>query len=307
MLLPEFAAIRPLAREYCYAAYADALEGNWDAAKRHLDLANNLATACLGRPELIAEVVGSGIRKTIYQTGYRIIEVKPELLAAVEKYLGSPELNTVADQKHILESEFVAELTLARNFDSPEADRPVYPAPFDKIIRSADQEKLQKMTTVNRGDYMPNSHILRKFLLVRLRAWKPFMTQMMKSGIPSFAEYEKVTDITQNLPKSLAFIGRMSPVDEYAFYRALEFSQQYSDMNKAILKAVHIRPQMAEYPSSLDSLDMTIHSLIPSDKPIYTATETGIMISAFEPKPGASESVPVLSYPISLSRKANSP
>ena len=307
MLLPEFAAIRPLAREYCDAAYADALEGNWDTAKKHLDLANHLATACLVRPELIAEAVGSSIRKTIYQTGYRIIEVKPELQAAVEDYLGSPELNTVADQKHILESEFVAELTLARNFDSPEADRPVYPAPFDKIIRSADQEKLQKMTTVNGGDYMPNSHVLRKFLLARLRAWKPFMNQMMKSGIPSDAEYEKIGDVSQNLPKNLSFIGQMTPIDQYAFYRALEFSQQYSDMNKAILKAVHLRPRMAEYPRSLDSLEMIIHSLIPSDKPIYTATETSIMIKAFEPKPGATESVPVLSFPISLSQKANSP
>ena len=307
MLLPEFAAIKPLAQEFCLDGYVKAIQGNWPDAKRKFDYANRLATNCLNRPELISTMIGLAIRKTLYQTGYRIIETNPKLESQVEQYLSSPGLNTVCDPKKILETEFIAQLMIGRNFDVSYFDRPEIPSPLNKIIKLDDREKLTQLTQVKGGDYLPNSRLLRKYLVARLRAWKPFFSKAdFSSNIDKEAE-KPANDFFHDLPPKLSFFAQIQPFDDDVVNHGVERSLQLVDMNTAILKAINHHEKTGQFPQSLESMGLTIRKLIPTEKPIFTSTDKGVTIKAWDDSKSKDDKAPILSYPPSLNQIPKSP
>ena len=307
MLLPEFAAIRPLAQEFCLDGYVEAMHGNWAKAKHNFDCANRIATSCIDRPELIAVMVGVGIRKVIYTTGYRIIETKSNLAPQMEEYLSSKELNTTGQPIEILKCEFLAHLTIGRNFDVPYFDRPEIPAPLNRLIKLDDRERLSRLDQVKGGDYIPDSRLLRKYLRARLEAWKPSLFEMVRSGKHDTGNGAPANSFMRDLPPKLAFFAQMQAFEDEMITHGMERSMQQADMNLAILKAISYRAKTGAYPKTLESMGVTIRKLISTEKPIYIATEAGVTIKAWDDSKNVNDKAIVLSFPPTLNQAAKTP
>ena len=300
MLVPEFAAIRPLTREYCLAAYAAGLDGNMPEVRRNLGLANRFATLCTERPEIISGMIGANIRKIMMQTAYRIIEVDPSMTSELKTIMTAPEMSTYSDPKKTLTCEFVGQLELARYFDAPEMDRPTPPAFLKNFINTMEENDVAKLGKVREGDYIPDSSSMRKFLRNRLESWKPFMTELAKSGLPSFTAYSHANDMTSSIPQKLVFMVQGSDNQDSLIYRGLWMAQQYVEMNRVIFKSLEAKAATGSYPKSLESTGIKITSTVPADIFVFTANSTGISIWLKPDPKNADNSLSSLSFPTSL-------
>ena len=307
MLLPEFAALRPLAQEFCLDGYVDALHGDWPSAKRKFDYANRFASSCIDRPELIAMISGVGMRKVIYYAGYRMIEKNPSLAPQVMEYLSSKELNTTGDPGYVLKCEFLAQLTIGRNFDVPYFDRPEIPAPLNRVIKLDDRERLGRLAQVKGGDYVPESRLLRKYLRARLEAWKPLFAELARSGKFDPTAVRAGNDFVHDIPPKLSFFAQIQAFDEEMVTHGMERSMQQADINLAILKAIEIRSKTGAYPKTLESTGITIRKLIPTEKPIYIDTTSGVTIKAWDDSKNENDKATVLSFPPFLNQIAKTP
>ena len=301
MMLQEMTPIRSVVREYCLAAYAAGLEGNMPEVKRNLNLANRFVVLCTDRSEYISAMIGASLRKTMMQSAYRIIEAKPSLQPELRALMTSPEMTTYTDPKRVAESEFVAQLELARYFDIAQMDKPDVPSFLKGFIKGPEENEIFKLGKARAGDYIPQSFTMRKFLKARLEHWKPFMTEMVKSGFPSMDKYSFATDFGDSLPSKLqAFVGPGNNQDSQ-IYRGLGTGRMNNEMNLVIFKSLDAKQKTGSYPSSLESLGFGLDSTISADNISLIADKNGVLVRCNSGKTLEDNALPSLSFPARLS------
>ncbi len=301
LLLPEFAAIRPLIREYCLAAYAAGIEGNMAEVKRNLDLANRFVSHCAHRTEFIAIAVEAGLHKNLFQTGFQIIQANPSLSPQIQKLLASYDAIDQPDFKLTAESEFVAHLATARYFDSSELDHPTVPKFLEGLFKQKSPDELMKLGGAHHGDYIPTSHAMRAFLRSRLEMWLPWFQDYKRTGKPSVQGFERATDFMQELPSQLAFMAPSSSPTNDMIFQIVGLPRQHSDLAKNIFRAMEIKEKSGKYPTTLDAIGIPIQPTVLNDHFTIESSSAGITIKGNHGITDGELEGTSLSFPVTLS------
>ena len=303
MLLPEYATMKTLCKDFCLEAYVAGLEGDTARMITNLDAATRFAHHCFDRGELIGSMVGLAIQRQILDTGFRLMEVQPSLRGQIIAYLSAPEFLGQKNLRKVLHGEFLSQVVTTRYLDSPLVDKRRYPSPIDKVFKNPTTEEIMKSSQVRKGDYLPESRSMRAFLRRRLEECKPFMTQLSKQGeidaLPSEADFAKFFDYSQGMPTSLSFLYPNS-VDSRITYKNMSIDLEYADVARIILKAVQTKDRTGSYPDSMNQMGMEVRSYSGGEGYEYFASEKGVIVNSVRLNLDSKKPAVKLSFPPSL-------
>lgn len=304
MLLPEFATMKAVGRDFCLAAYADALEGNLIGFQQNLEVANRFANHCTDRKELIGVLVGISIHREIMNTALRLAEISPDLIPQIQAYMAKPNLMHISDPKQLFQGEFVMQIASGRFLDTPLADRKPPPWPLNKIVKQSDSSEIESRGKVRSGDYMPKSHGMRTFLRKRLETWKPVLTELMAQkevkSLPPRPLVVHALDMIPDLPPAynLSFDGFAT--GDFDTYRNYSLDRQNIDVNLNLWRAIDIKKKTGKYPASLKQIGIPIRSITGNSDYVLRVVKAGILIESVEISKDTGKPIFRRSFPVSL-------
>lgn len=307
LLLPEFAAIKNICKDYVLAAFAKALQNDAKGAKDNLAAANRFAVVCLQGDSLISNLVGQSIRKMIYISAFRIQEeASPQVAAKIGQFMLSKEIAQAGDIKRVIQGEFIMNLATARMFDIPIADRPQIFYPLSLLIKPKELEisELEALAKFRHGDYIPDSRNMRTYLKTRLNDWYPLLFALEKykpnQKLPDIKLFDTAIIGNASIPAILKDVIYSS--DAETVYESLGNELEYIDVNRAMWTAINTKNQKGQYPKSLNEINIPIRQIAATETFSYKTEKGGIRIFGSRLDDSGVNSVVQLSYPVNLHR-----
>jgi hypothetical protein len=310
LLLPEFASFKSVCKDYVLEAFAKALQGDSDGAKRSLATANRFAVVSLKGNFLISMLVGQSIRKMIYISALRIQEeASPEVAAAIADFMLSPEMAIVSDTKRIVTGDLVMSLSTVRALDIPQADKPKIFYPLSLLIKQKNlsASEVEELAKVRHGDYLPKSPTMRRYLKTRLQEWQPLLAALdsykpdqklpdLKLFETAFVGTEKAPDIMKDL---------MFQEETKVVYEALGSDREYVDINRAMWKGIALMQRTGRVPSSIEEMGLSVRQISTSETFTVKPTKKGFGIYGSRLQSNGNDSVVQLAYPVNTLRTAS--
>lgn len=304
MLLPEFATMKGLVKDYSLAAYVAALQGDTSAMRRNFDSAKRLTQHCETRDELIGHLLGAACMKIMANAGLRIVEAKPGMLHEVAQYFTSPDFFHPGNDLRILEGDFMAQVVTARAFDSTLMDKKTFSGPLARLFPAPSLSELEKAGKVRQDDYMPESHTVRRFLRRRLERWKPFMTDLVGGKITPFDrpdEFAACFDAMIDAPPQLMQVYGMTDAD--SILENFNIDVETNALIQTIFKSLEAKAKTGHYPANLHEIGVQIPGHVGDAGFDYYFDERGVVIQSKRHNESGFPSVQI-AFPVNLEQSS---
>lgn len=300
MLLPEYATMKGLCKDYCLAAYVAGLEGKTDQMLENYNSANRFAKHCFERSELIGNLVGIAIEKIMVASALRLAEQAPAMQPILRSTFMNPEFYGNSDIKRIICGETLAQIVTCRFLDSPLADRRKYAPPLDQIFKSPTADDYAKAGTIHTDDYIPKSRSMRNYLRRRLEEDKPFLTHLMAQkelqSMPDYEEFRAFFDFS-GMPPAYESMGPVSD-DSKVIFENLCMDREFAAASRNLWRALDVKAKTGAFPANLDQIGIPIQSLTSSQGYRYQVVQSGVLLESMRESNG--HPVISLGYPMSL-------